>query len=373
MTTTQAKSEASLQKKPAQQVSELLAGLQRKRKWMLSLFAVGASMSWLIACGLGAFEIAPERVLTIIFAKLQGSLPEELPADAAVLLGIRLPRTLFALVIGAGLGVAGAVLQGLFRNPLADPGLIGVSSGAAAGAVVMLYITPNMNTQLAGLSADSLTAAGALLGGLTSVFFVYRLSTRAGYTSTVSMLLFGIAINTITGAGIGVFVYAADEARLRSITLWMMGSLASADWRALALTSSVTAACLFSLLRIAEPLNAFTLGEAQAVHLGVPVSTLKRKAILWCTLAVAVGVAFSGMIGFIGLVIPHLSRLILGPDHRAVLPASALLGAALLVLADTLARTVVSPAELPIGLVTSIIGAPFLIFLLMQKKEVTST
>ena len=307
-------------------------------------------------------------MIEILTGRLTGELAAPLPSDAAVLLGIRLPRVLFAVFAGAGLGVAGAVLQGLFRNPLADPGLIGVSSGAAAGAVVTLFFMPLLVTNQSGLSSDGVTAVGALTGGLISVLLVYKLSTRSGYTSTVSMLLFGIAINTVAGSLIGVFIYSADEARLRSITLWMMGSLASADWRTLAITASLTIACLYGLLRVARPLNAFALGESQALHLGVPVPGLKLRVITWSTLAVAAGVAFSGLIGFIGLVVPHLVRLLAGPDHRVVLPGSALLGASLLVLADAMARITVAPAELPIGLVTSILGAPFLIFLLVKRR-----
>ena len=346
----------------------LLERLSISRRWSLLGLGMLACVSVLFACSTGALEIEPSRALSIFWGKISGALTGALPPDAAILLGIRLPRVLFAVIAGAGLGVAGAVLQGLFRNPLADPGLIGVSSGAAAGAVITLFFMPFLTAHQGGLGADWVTALGALAGGLISVLLVYKLSTKGGYTSTVNMLLFGIAINTVAGSLIGVFIYSADEARLRSITLWMMGSLASANWRTLFITAGLMTACLFGLLRIAKPLNAFTLGEQQALHLGVPVSKLKRRVIIWATLAVASSVAFSGLIGFIGLVVPHLVRLLAGSDHRVVLPGSALMGASLLVLADAMARITVAPAELPIGLVTSILGAPFLIFLLVKRR-----
>lgn len=335
--------------------------LVRTRRIALTCMALGVLVALVLSCTLGAYGIAPARVVEILFTWGGGA--EALPPDAAVLLGIRLPRALFALVVGAGLGVAGAVLQGLFRNPLADPALIGVSSGSAAGAVLALLVMPAG----VGLAGAGPVAAAALVGGLAAVFTVYRLATRAGHTSMVHMLLFGIAVNTLAGAVIGVVVFAADEAQLRSITLWMMGSLAGGGWHVLGLTGGLTLIGAVALVRKAGDLNAFCLGEAQARHLGVDVAPLKRSAIAWCTLIVAAGVAFSGMIAFVGLVVPHLVRLLMGPDHRAVLPGSALLGACLLVLADTLARIALAPAELPIGLVTSLIGAPFLIVLLASR------
>lgn len=353
----------------ARPAARLFARLAKRRRTLLAVLVLATCAAWLIACAVGAYAIAPGRVLEIVWLELTGGSSEALPPDAAVLLGIRLPRALFALVIGAGLGLSGAVLQALFHNPLADPTLIGVSSGAAAGAVGVLFLMPLAGAEVLGvLGANGAIAAGALAGGLLSVCVVYRLATQGGHTSIVNMLLFGIAVNTLAAALIGVVLFAADEARLRSITLWMMGSLAGGDWRVLGLVGSVTLVCIVALLRRARDFNAFALGEAQAAHLGVPVARLKREAIFWCTLAVATGVAFSGMIGFIGLVVPHLVRLVVGSDHRTVLPGSALAGACLLVLSDALARIAFAPAELPIGLVTSILGAPFLIYLLSKKR-----
>lgn len=333
------------------------------RRWPLAGLALVLGASLLLGGAVGAYPIPFPRLLPALMS-VDGT-----EADRAVLLGIRLPRVLLGAAIGAGLGAAGAALQGLFRNPLADPGLIGVSSGSAVGAVATLFFLPAAGAAAGAIGIQGLTALGAIGGGILSVLLVYRWSTAHGRTSTVNMLLFGIAINALCAAAIGAAIYAADEARLRTITLWMLGSLASADWSSAAWAAGLILPATAMLFALGRGLNAVALGEAQALHLGIDVARLKRRVIAGATVAVAAGVAFSGLIAFVGLVVPHLARLLLGPDHRLGIPASALVGASLMVVADTAARVAVAPAELPIGLLTSLLGAPFFLFLLARRAR----
>ena len=277
------------------------------------------------------------------------------------LLQLRLPRVLLAAMTGASLGICGAAIQGLFRNPLAEPGLIGVSAGAALGAVLVLVMAPAL---LPGLLVPLAACAGA---GAT-VWLVLRIARRAGRTHVATALLAGVAINAIAGASIGVLTYVADDAALRSLTFWLFGSLGRADWPMIAATAPALLLPALLLPRYAQALNAWLLGETAAAHLGVPVERVKRHVPLLVTLGVGAAVAVTGVIGFIGLVVPHLVRTITGPDHRHVLPASALAGAALLVLADCLARGVAMPAEVPVGLLTALLGGPFFLWLLLRWR-----
>lgn len=296
--------------------------------------------------------------------------PSELsPTEQLVLLHIRLPRTLLCLGVGAILALCGAVMQGLFRNPLADPGIIGVSSGAALGAALsMVLLAPGALLLPVWLSA-SLTSLMAFIGGLITTLVVYQLARTSQGTSVSILLLAGVAIAALSGGILGLLNYLADDQTLRDLTLWQMGSMAQSDPVQLGLVC-VTATVLTVLLRRhAHSLNALALGEAEAGHLGIDVQSLKRKLVLMAALAVGVSVAAVGIIGFVGLVVPHLVRLLAGPDHRRLLPLSALLGAWLLLLADMLARTLAAPAEMPVGIVTALLGAPFFLWLLLKQKR----
>jgi len=273
------------------------------------------------------------------------------------------------MLIGGGLAVAGAAMQGLFRNPLADPGLIGVSSGAAVAAVATIVLGATVldfATQALGPFALSIAAFG---GGAATTLLVYRLSLVHGTVSVSTMLLAGIAINAVAGAITGIFTFVADDAQLRSLTFWSMGSLGGATWPAVAAAAPFIGLATLAVLRYARPLNALLLGEAEAGHLGCNVERLKRSVVLLVALSVGAAVAVAGIIGFVGLVVPHLLRLTLGPDHRFLLPGAALLGASLLLGADLIARTLVAPAELPIGIVTAIIGGPFFMYLLQRGRR----
>lgn len=325
--------------------------------------------------------LMPALVLAMVAALLTGAVetgPRDLLAllsgasgDAwtrQVLLEIRLPRVLLGALVGAALGASGAALQGLFRNPLADPGLIGVSAGAALAAVAVIVLGGTALAPLTVWLGPAALPVAAFVGGLITTLVVYRLASYQGHTSVATLLLAGIAINAIAGAGTGLLVYVADDQQLRTLTFWNMGSLARAEWPALAVGLAMILASFLALPLVARALNGMMLGEQVARHLGFSIHRLKLLVIVMAALAVGTAVALAGIIGFVGLVVPHILRLAIGPDHRYLLPAAALGGALLLVLADAVARTIVAPAELPIGLLTAVVGGPFFLWLLMRMR-----
>lgn len=325
--------------------------------WLLILLCAGASMA------MGALSLAPGQAFLSLADALLGSGWSQLSeVERTVVLELRLPRLLLALLTGALLAQCGAVMQGLFRNPLADPGIIGVSAGAALGAAVAIVLG-------AGLAHFHWVSAGAFVGGLGTTWLIYTLSqTRTG-TSVFVLLLAGVAIAAFAGAAMGFLSYFADDQQLRALSLWQMGNLSGAGQLNLWLIAGLTLLLLIYFQRQANALNALLLGEAEARHLGIDVERLKRRLIAATALGVGVSVAYTGIIGFVGLVVPHLVRLLAGPNHQQLLPLSALLGALLLALADLMARTLVAPAELPVGLLTALIGAPFFLFLLLQSRR----
>ena len=284
----------------------------------------------------------------------------------SIILDIRLPRLILALLVGASLAILGAVMQGLFRNPLADPSLIGVSGGASVGASIVIVAAGGaMLSPLAGLS---MVALGAFIGGAITTLVVYRVATSSLGTSVTTMLLAGIAIGAIAGAFNSLLSYFSDNQMLRQISVWQMGNLGGANWQKVGIMASVSL-IIFSLLPSqARSLNALLLGESEARHLGIDVQRIKRQLIFLTALGVGVSVALAGLIGFVGLIVPHMVRLLIGPDHRALLPASALAGASLLLIADSIARVVVLPAELPTGILTALLGAPFFVALLLKHR-----
>lgn len=289
--------------------------------------------------------------------------------QAELILGqIRMPRTLLGLAVGAVLALSGVAMQGLFRNPLADPGLVGVSSGAALGAALAI-VGGALWGNIPQIIVPYLLSACAVVGGLVVTGMVYRLGRRDGQTSVATMLLAGIALTALSASVIGLLTYLADDATLRTLTFWNMGSLNGATYARLWPLMLVCAVIIFWLPRRAKALNALLLGESEARHLGVNVEALKRELVFCTALGVGAAVAAAGLIGFIGLVVPHLVRLLVGPDHRVLLPASALAGASLLLFADLFARMVLAPAELPIGIVTALLGAPFFLYLLVRGRH----
>jgi iron complex transport system permease protein len=288
--------------------------------------------------------------------------------QAELILGqIRLPRSLLGLCVGIVLALSGVAMQGLFRNPLADPGLVGVAGGAALGAAIAI-VGGSMIGGLPPALAPYLLSICAFSGGLIVTAVVYRFGRRDGQTNVASMLLAGVALTAMSGAGVGLFTYLADDATLRSLTFWNLGSLNGASYPRLWPLLLVTVGVAVWLPRRASALNALLLGESEARHLGFNVERIKLELVLCTALGVGAAVAAAGLIGFIGLVVPHLMRLLVGPDHRVLLPASLLAGASLLLLADLVARLVLAPAELPIGIVTALIGAPFFLYLLVRGR-----
>ncbi|WP_019933464.1 FecCD family ABC transporter permease [Oceanimonas smirnovii] len=323
-----------------------------------------ALLALLVATGISSLATGP-------MALNWGSLTRLSQTEQLVLLHIRLPRTLLCLAVGATLAMCGAVMQGLFRNPLADPGIIGVSSGAALGAALSMVLLAPLSATLPAWLGAGLTSFMAFGGGLITTLVIYRLSRTPQGTSVSVLLLAGVAIGALAGGVLGLMNYLADNETLRDLALWQMGSLAQSSVPQLLLVCATAFILLLLLSRQATALNALALGEAEARHLGIEVQRLKRQLVLITALAVGICVAAVGIIGFVGLVVPHLVRLISGPDHRSLLPLSALLGAWLLLLADMLARTLAAPAEMPVGIVTALLGAPFFLWLLLKQKRGT--
>ncbi|QIZ76215.1 FecCD family ABC transporter permease [Ferrimonas lipolytica] len=330
---------------------------------LLWLPLIGSLMiASLLSITTGPLAIAPSDSLKALWQVVSFSPVTTLEHhEQLVISNVRLPRTLLAVVIGALMAICGAVMQGLFRNPLADPGIVGVSSGAALGAAICIVLFP--------AAGDYLVPFASFVGGLITTLAVYRLAHSSSGTSVTMLLLAGVAISALTGSGIGLLTYLANDMALRDLTLWQMGSLASARWHSIAICGVVLAILIWQFQKQAAALNALLLGEAEARHLGIEVEKLKIKLIMLTAMGVGVAVAAAGMIGFIGLVVPHLIRMMIGPDHRTLLPLSAALGAALLLLADLGARTWMQPAEMPVGLVTAIMGAPFFLALLLSQRS----
>lgn len=281
-----------------------------------------------------------------------------------VLWELRFPRIVLTALVGAGLAVAGVSLQALFRNPLAEPGLIGVSSSAALGAVLVIVLGGAWWGEVQGWQMS--IAAFVFAGAMT--ILLYLIATRRGKTDVALMLLAGVAINAIAGALTGLLITISSDVQLRSIMFWMMGSFANVSWQDVILVASVMVLALFGLIRLIKPLNAFLLGEQTCLHMGYAVQKLKWQVMGLSALLVGTAVALVGVIGFVGLIVPHMIRLWVGPDHRFLIPFSALGGALLLVLADLLARTVLQPAELPIGLLMALLGGPFFLMMLLKRR-----
>ena len=328
----------------------------RFRVQALSLLAAILAIAAAVALTSGAVPISLVDVFTGVDNGLQRTIFAE----------IRIPRVVLAGFTGAALAISGAALQGLFRNPLADPGLIGVSSGAALGAIAMIVLGPALI--LTGTLAPYALPLAAIAGAVTVTLFLYAFSSRYGQFNIVTIVLVGIAVNALAAVGIGLFQYLSDDAGLRTLTFWMMGSFARATWPTLLPAIALMAAAALPLFCLARNLDLLQLGEAEAFYLGVDVRRLKRWVILCAAVAVGAGVSLSGIVGFVSLVVPHLVRLALGASHRYLLPGAALLGGTLTMLADAVSRTVTAPAEIPVSLVTSALGAPFFLWLISRVR-----
>ncbi|TSE13176.1 iron ABC transporter permease [Mesorhizobium intechi] len=334
------------------------------------LLCLGLAAAMLLSLTSGASDASAVSVLK---GWLLGAIPSDVALsgrDSLIIYDIRLPRIILGMLVGAALAVSGAVMQGLFRNPLADPGLIGVSAGSSLGAVAIIVLGTSVLAPLMTLLGTLALPLAAFFGGLASTLALYQVATRRGQTSVATMLLAGIALAALAMALTGILIFMADDRQLRDLMFWSLGSLGGATWATIGSVGPIIILALAAMPFLARGLNALALGEATAGHLGIPVQRLKYTAIICVSAAVGASVAVSGGIGFVGIVVPHLLRLLIGPDNRYLLPASALLGASLLLLADAVARTVVAPAELPIGIVTAIAGAPFFLWILLRKRGV---
>lgn len=341
-----------------------------RRGTVLWLLVVLLVLVVLVSLDKGALEISVAECGAIIAHKLGFAVNANYTIQQEVtLLEIRLPRVVLGLLVGAGLGISGAAMQGLFRNPLADPSLIGVSSGAALAATFVIIVGDMVTFTAPPELKLWILPTAAFGGGLITTLLVYRLSTTGGQTGVATMLLAGIAINALAQAFSGLLTFFATDTQLRSITFWRLGSLGGASWGSVIRVAPFILLPLLVFPRLAKALNALLLGEAEAAHLGVRVQLVKRLTVILAALAVGAAVSVTGLIGFVGLVVPHLLRLMVGPDHRKLLLGSALLGASLLLLADLVARTIAAPAELPIGVLTALAGAPFFLWLLLRDRR----
>ncbi len=323
-----------------------------------------------LSLGWGAMAIPiGEVVVTLLKAVgfFRDTTVDELSAGVVML--VRLPRVVMGMLVGASLGVSGAAIQAIFRNPLAEPAIIGVSAGASFFAALIIAVESTLFMAIGHLLGHYLLALGAFAGAGLATWLVYRVSLVDGKPHIGTMLLAGIAINALAGALTGLISYLADEQQLRTITFWMLGSLGSASWETVATLLPFAAITVAGLPLLSKPLNAFALGEQEAHLLGFKPALVKRVVIVLATLAVGAAVAMTGIIGFIGLLVPHSIRMLGGADNRYVLPASALLGALTLTVADLLARVVVLPAELPIGVVTALLGTPLFLHILIRDKK----
>lgn len=335
--------------------------------WICAVLLVAAMIG---ALALGPVSIAPGHVLAILYDWMTGARPvgESATREAIIVLDIRLPRMILGAMVGASLAVSGVLLQGVFRNPLADPTFVGVSPGAALAAVGFIVFGGGVAAGAQDLPARFGLMFSAFFGSLLTTVVLHRLAVHEGRTSVAALLFTGIALGALASAGTGVMLFVASDQQLREFTFWSLGSLGGATWIKVAIFAPFAALSFLIAALLARGLDAIALGEAEAFHLGIHVERLKRFAIVAVAAGAGGSVAVAGMIGFVGLVIPHLLRLMIGPSHRKLMIGSALLGAAILAASDVIARTAASPAELPLGVVTAFLGAPFFLWLLRRNR-----
>ena len=314
-------------------------------------------LSLLVASSMGSFKVS----IVDYFLNLSSSLENK------VLEQIRLPRVLLAGLVGASLGISGASLQGLFRNPLADPGLIGVSAGAALGASIIIVLGSSYIPDY--LFGPFILPLSAILGAALVIYLLYLFTKGFGYQGVTYMLLVGIAVNALASVGIGILTFISSDSELRGLTFWTMGSFGAANWSLVLPAIIIVVTTISLLIPYSRQLDLLQLGEPEASRLGVDVKGLKFRVIISSAIIVGISVSLSGMIGFVGLVVPHLMRLLGGVNHNYLLPASAFFGASIMIIADLLSRILIQPAELPVGLLTSAIGAPFFLWLIFRIRK----
>jgi iron complex transport system permease protein len=329
---------------------------------LVAALVAGLVVACTAAVTIGAYDVTPAEVLGSILHRIGLDVgPTPAGMGDSVLWDIRFPRVALAALVGAALGCAGASMQGTFSNPLAEPGIVGVSSGAALGAVGAIVLG------LTGLGAWSTTVA-AFVGGVLTLALVYVAARSDGRTEVVTLILTGIAVNALAGAFIGLLMFVSTDAELRSITFWQLGSVAQATWPKVAAVAPVALLGTIAAFLLAPKLDLLALGERSARHIGVDVERLRVTMLVVVGLLTAAAVAVSGIILFVGLVVPHLVRMVVGPAHRVLVVCSALGGAVLLVVGDLAARTLREPAEIPLGVLTALVGSPFFFWLLRRTR-----
>lgn len=321
-----------------------------------------------IALKLGVYSFDNPSVWSILKNKITGG--ESISAmDDYVLFKIRLPRIVMAILMGSAFAVSGTCLQGMFKNPLATPNLIGVTSGASLFAAVAIVLGRQIRSFLPEIINYSLISIMAFIGAILTMTFVYRMSTSRRKTNVVIMLLAGVAVSALAGAVTGFLTYLTNDEQLRDLTFWTLGSLGGATWLKNGILSVVIAFSFALLLTKGKALNAMMLGEEDAAHLGIPVEKVKKRILILTALMVGTCVAFAGAIGFVGLIVPYILRLLFQSNYNLILPLSAVVGSILLLLADTISRTIVAPSEMPIGILTACIGAPVFVAILLRYKK----
>jgi iron complex transport system permease protein len=337
---------------------------------MLAMLAIVLLLALILSAGVGAFSFTPVQMAHYL-AETVGWAPLR-DADAlgrSVFVELRLPRVVLAALTGAVLGVSGTLMQGLFRNPIVEPGLAGTSAGAALGAALVFVLG---ETAIAGFTTSLgwlAVPVAAFAGAFVATLVVYRTSSSFGKVNVFTLLLAGIAVNAVCTAGTGFLSYVARDPQARNITFWNLGTFTTASWRGVAVAGAVSVVCLAIALRQAKALNALILGEDEAALLGSDPRRLIRRLLVVNTAMVAATTAIVGVIAFVGLVVPHVLRLLRSSDHAFLLPASALLGAILMLVVDVVARVIIPPAELPIGIITAVVGAPVFLWILLRQQR----
>jgi iron complex transport system permease protein len=344
--------------------SDHFAAWPYKKMGLIFGLGLGLIAMSLIAAGRGQVPISPAEVAGSVLHRLGldvGPMPSAVQGENALWL-VRFPRVALAVIVGAALGCAGALMQGVFGNPLAEPGVVGVSSGAAVGAAAAIV----SGITVAGIWT---TAAAAFIGGVLTTLIVYAMSRTRGRTEVVTLVLTGVAVNATAGALLGLLMFVTDDDGVRAIAFWQLGSLAQATWGAVAVAGPCAVIGLTVAVVLARRLDLLALGERPARHLGVDTERLRIVAIVATALLTASAVAFTGIISFVGLVVPHLIRMVAGPGHRVLIPASALGGAVVVVTADLIARTAIDYQELPLGVLTAVVGGPAFFWLLRRTRS----
>ncbi len=344
--------------------------MRHQKKYIYTFLILLLLITLVVSAGVGAMYIKPLDIVQILLSKIGLMKNPEDSTPENVLLWIRLPRVVMGMLIGGGLAISGMSMQGLFRNPLADPTIMGITSGATLSAVICIVLlsasTVSYTSELWGFYTLNIAT---FIGTCITTIIIYQFSRSGGKTIVTTMLLGGIAVNAICSSLTGFVIYTANDQQLRDITFWMLGSLGGASWNTVLGILPFVALSMLILPGLSKALNAYSLGESEAAYLGVNTGRMKFAVIGLTAMSVGASVAVAGMIGFVGLIVPHILRLWLGPDNRMLVITSALTGGILLTLSDLLARTLVVPAELPIGIVTALMGGPVFVWLIAKEKK----